>query len=138
MPDPDVSTTVVGGLGAIILTLLGKLGWDHRRKVNENHLLDDLNSDSKPTRRDTILMIMTDRVHAVRNELNPLIGQLQLEDAKMDLRISQNRDDINKLRVDLEAGFRTLSIQMENNSRRIEEAIEKSLDRVWQKLDKHE
>ncbi len=140
MPDPSISNavdnTVIGALGTIIVALLGKLGWDHKKKSNIISIADDeITPDSKPTRRDTILMLLTDRVHAVRNELTPQIGKLQLEDAKMDLRITQNRDDLLRLRVDMESGFKDVNLHIDNRSDKLENQIDTSVERIWKKLD---
>ena len=124
---------VFQAIAAVFLLILTGLGINKARKTNGTH--DEIGPDDKPTRRESFLMIMTDRIHKIRQDLDPILNKLHTDDAKLDLRVSQNRADIDRISMEMQESFKAVHVHLNSRCDQIERQLDKAVERIWQKLD---
>lgn len=114
--------TAIGTLAAAILT---KLGWDKVQKHQAREANgDEPRLDETLNGRETVLMHVANRIHAVRDELNPRLTAMHTRQEIADLRFAR-----------LEADQLETKRALADAVREIREHIDKRQDKLEEKFD---
>lgn len=128
---PGITEAILGIIGG----LLAKLGWDKRKKSQREQELEssdpNLTLDSRITPNQSVLLYLSNRVHALRDELSPKFNVVNTDILKLDLRMSQVEKDL----LEMGARIDKALVEMNNHIDDRYDRIETKQDKIEAKLD---